>query len=77
MKCPRCGRDVAAGPVAGRLSKGRVWRHDPPNMRSRYDALVSCDGSLEIVDLPYGQMELAVDEPAEPEPGEQGEPVLF
>ncbi len=83
MKLPRakgsrCDRDVAAGPVAGRFSKGRVWPHDPPNMRTRYGALVPCGGSLEIVDLPYGQMETPVDEPADPDTGNQAaEPTLF
>lgn len=39
--------------VAGRPSKGRIWRHDPPGMRSMYGgSLVSCAGSLVIVDLP-------------------------
>ncbi|MET9321984.1 hypothetical protein ABZX75_17585 [Streptomyces sp. NPDC003038] len=77
VRCPICERPVAAGPVAGRLSKGRVWRHDPPDMRSRYNALISCDGSLEIIDLPYGQMEIPVDEP-EPDTGDQAaEPALF
>ncbi|MET9432280.1 MULTISPECIES: hypothetical protein [unclassified Streptomyces] len=77
VKCPRCDREVAAGPVAGRLSRSRVWRHDPPSMRARYDALVSCGGSLEIVDLPYGQMEIPVDELAAPSVDEPQEPALF
>lgn len=77
VKCPRCDRDVAAGPVAGRLSKGRVWRHDPPNMRAQYDALVSCGGSLEIVDLPYGQIEIPVDEPAQSAAEPEDQPSLF
>jgi hypothetical protein len=39
--------------VAGAPSKGRVWRHDPPERPARFgDALVSCDGSLDIIDLP-------------------------
>jgi hypothetical protein len=39
--------------VAGAPSKGRLWRHDPPERPARFgDALVSCDGSLDIVDLP-------------------------
>lgn len=66
VECPSCTRTIAAGMVAGRLSKGRIWRHDAPE--SRRDAeghLLSCAGSLEIVDLPYGQMEFPV---AEPEP---------
>ncbi|GGZ23381.1 hypothetical protein GCM10010387_15660 [Streptomyces inusitatus] len=57
--CRKCGRPIAAGPVAGRLSKGRPWRHDPIIERREPGALlVSCGGSLEIVDLPYGQMEI-------------------
>ncbi|MFK0026052.1 hypothetical protein [Streptomyces sp. NPDC090798] len=30
IECQACRRHIAAGPVAGRLGKGRVWRHDPP-----------------------------------------------
>lgn len=52
-KSRTCGRRVAAGIVAGRPSKGRLWRHDPPQVRSLYGgSLVSCTGSLGIVDLP-------------------------
>ncbi|MFF7603226.1 hypothetical protein [Streptomyces mirabilis] len=53
VECPCCTRRIAAGIVAGRPGKGRLWRHDP-NERSREfgDVLVSCTGSLEIVDLP-------------------------
>jgi hypothetical protein len=71
VECPDCKRGIAAGPVAGRLTKGRIWRHDPPNQRREPGRpLVSCDGSLEIVDLPTtgGQMEFDMDQPdAEPE----------
>ncbi|MFI0827276.1 hypothetical protein ACH4Q7_22790 [Streptomyces roseolus] len=74
--CEKCQRPIAAGPVAGRLSKGRLWRHDPPaERRDPEDRLVSCAGSLEIVDLPYGQMELDVE--LEPEVTEQQEAALF
>ncbi|GGZ73239.1 hypothetical protein ACFOOM_00930 [Streptomyces echinoruber] len=68
VECSACGRSIAAGPVAGRLSKGRVWRHDPPG-RPPGSALVSCLGSLAIVDLPLParQMELPAD-PGEPDP---------
>nr|WP_244218097.1 hypothetical protein [Streptomyces corchorusii] len=53
IECRDCGRPIAAGPVAGRLAKGRVWRHDPPGrVREPGSALVSCPGSLAIVDLP-------------------------
>ncbi|MDX3067152.1 hypothetical protein PV518_34110 [Streptomyces sp. ND04-05B] len=65
IECESCGRGIAAGPVAGRPSKGRVWRHDPPQRSTVHgDALVSCHGSLAIVDLPLPtqQLELAVDE---------------
>ncbi|MGW2100392.1 hypothetical protein ACWCPX_22350 [Streptomyces olivaceoviridis] len=69
IECRDCGRPIAAGPVAGRLAKGRVWRHDPPGrVREPGSALVSCPGSLAIVDmpLPAQQLELAVLEPSEP-----------
>ncbi|MFB8347931.1 hypothetical protein [Streptomyces niveus] len=62
VKCPSCTRSIAAGMVAGRLSKGRIWRHDAPDARRDADGhLLSCAGSLEIVDLPYGQMEIEVE----------------
>jgi hypothetical protein len=82
VECPNCRRGIAAGPVAGHLSKGRVWRHDPPQHREPGNPLVSCDGSLTIVDLPYGQMEFPADDaPADPAapasaPGVE-EPALF
>lgn len=63
-ECQACGRGIAAGPVAGRPSKGRVWRHDPPQRSGLHgDALVSCPGSLRIVDLPLParQLELTAD----------------
>ncbi|MFF3730204.1 hypothetical protein ACFYXM_07755 [Streptomyces sp. NPDC002476] len=81
VKCPECEREVAARPVSGTLSKGHVWRHDAPDMRAKHpDELVSCGGSLEIVDLPVGQMELPVDEPEEAAPAgasDDGAPTLF
>ncbi|MYR59601.1 hypothetical protein GTY54_26320 [Streptomyces sp. SID625] len=53
VECPYCERKIAAGIVAGRPSKGRLWRHDPTERPELFgDALVSCAGSLEIVDLP-------------------------
>ncbi|MGA5291575.1 hypothetical protein [Streptomyces pseudogriseolus] len=53
IECRDCGRSIAAGLVAGRLTKGRLWRHDPPGRHHQADgALVSCPGSLAIVDLP-------------------------
>ncbi|MEC3995173.1 hypothetical protein VSR01_17185 [Actinacidiphila sp. DG2A-62] len=68
VECPSCTRRIAAGMVAGRLSKGRIWRHDAPDARRDAQGhLLSCAGSLEIVDLPYGQMEIPAVEP-EPEP---------
>lgn len=74
VHCGKCDRPIAAGPVAGRLGKGRIWRHDPPVERRLPDErLVSCGGSLEVVDLPYGQTEIHIDEPdstAEAEPDE-------
>ncbi|MER7477426.1 hypothetical protein ABTX60_07185 [Streptomyces sp. NPDC126510] len=61
IECQTCQRHIAAGPVAGRLGKGRVWRHDPPG---RGTALLSCPGSLAIVDLPLParQLEFTADE---------------
>jgi hypothetical protein len=70
----RCARTIAAGHVAGALTKGRLWRHDPAERPSGFgDALVSCTGSLEIVNLPRPSEQLALTldvgpEPAEPEP---------
>ncbi|MCX4458609.1 hypothetical protein OOK58_42635 [Streptomyces sp. NBC_01728] len=62
VECPCCTRRIAAGVVAGRPGKGRLWRHDP-NERSREfgDVLVSCTGSLEIVDLPRPGEQLEID----------------
>lgn len=64
VKCPECERPVAAAPVAGRFGVGRVWRHDAPDRRSRHgEELVSCGGSLEIVDLPTpGHEQIAIGE---------------
>ncbi|MGA5497717.1 hypothetical protein ACPCSP_25470 [Streptomyces cinereoruber] len=79
VHCEKCDRPIAAGPVAGRLSKGRLWRHDPPNMRELHPGeLVSCAGSLAIVDLPVGQMELVSDDDLEraSEPDDE-QPGLF
>ncbi|WP_373283366.1 hypothetical protein [Streptomyces prunicolor] len=61
VECESCGRGVAAGMVAGRPGKGRVWRHDPPGRRRLHDdSLVSCPGSLSIVPLlvPGEQLQL-------------------
>ncbi|NGO66794.1 hypothetical protein [Streptomyces boncukensis] len=75
VPCPRCGRPTAAGPVAGRISKGRLWRHDDPGMLRVPDGpLVSCSGSLSLVDMPLPGRQLELDvEPeelsdVEPEP---------
>lgn len=85
VKMPRvmcvCGRPIAAGIVAGRPGHGRLWRHDAPDMRSRYgEALVSCSKSLAIVELPSAgrQLELVLDGPG-PEPDAEPEAlsVLF
>ncbi|RWZ77852.1 hypothetical protein EQK42_00540 [Streptomyces albidoflavus] len=80
VECPSCTRPIAAGMVAGRLSKGRLWRHDAPD--SRRDAsglLLSCAGSLAIVDLPCGQMEFTIDvpDPAEAPPPTNDAMALF
>ncbi|MET7898936.1 hypothetical protein [Streptomyces mirabilis] len=69
LECRICGRRVAAGMVAGRPCKGHLWRHDPLQMRSLYGgSLVSCIGSLGVVDLPKPGEQLrlfAVEEPAD------------
>ncbi|KPI33280.1 hypothetical protein OV450_1368 [Actinobacteria bacterium OV450] len=78
VECGKCGRPVAAGPVAGRISKGRLWRHDAPGIRRDADGvLVSCAGSLELVDieLPVAQLMFDLDGPAPDCP--DGEPGLF
>lgn len=65
VDCPHCDRPIAAGPVAGRPGKGRLWRHDEPGMHTEYrGALVSCPGSLDVVDLPGAgrQLELILDD---------------
>ncbi|GGZ01966.1 hypothetical protein GCM10010300_52530 [Streptomyces olivaceoviridis] len=69
-ECRDCGRPIAAGPVAGRLTKGRVWRHDPPGrVREPGSALVSCPGSLAIADVPLPARLLELpDEPGELDP---------
>ncbi|MCX5326290.1 hypothetical protein [Streptomyces sp. NBC_00120] len=62
--CPRCARPIAAGPVSGRLSKGRIWRHDDPGVpRIPGEPLVSCPGSLEIVEMPRPGQQLEFDVP--------------
>ena len=62
VECPECGRPIAAGLVAGQLSKGRVWRHDPPGLpHAPGQPLVSCDGSLSIVNLPMHGQQLEID----------------
>jgi hypothetical protein len=72
VECPECGRPIGAGPVAGRLSKGRVWRHDPPGLpHVPGQPLVSCDGSLRMVDVPLHGQQLEIDV-EQPEPA--GEP---
>lgn len=72
VECPQCERHIAAGIVAGRPGKGRIWRHDPTERPELFgDALVSCSGSLEIVDLP-SPVQLEFEEPAESaEPAEE------
>ena len=66
MECQSCGREIAAGPVAGRLSNGRIWRHDAPDARrDAHGHLLSCPGSLEIVELPTPgrQLEISIETP--------------
>ncbi|MFD0208920.1 hypothetical protein ACFVH9_07270 [Streptomyces hirsutus] len=63
VECPGCARQIAAGMVAGAPSKGRLWRHDPTERPELFgDALVSCTGSLEIVDLPTPGVQLEFDQ---------------
>lgn len=62
VKCPGCERDVAAVPVSGQPTKGALWRHDHPSQRRDENGdLVSCSRSWEIVDLPAGNDQLALD----------------
>jgi hypothetical protein len=69
VDCQDCGRPIAAGPVAGRLTKGRLARHDPPERRSLYGtSLVSCPGSLAIVDLPLPARQMELTEAIESDP---------
>jgi hypothetical protein len=85
VECPRCRRRIAAAPVAGAPTRGRLWRHDEPGTSHRRAAdgsLLSCPGSLELVDLPPpgtsvpaarppgGQLVLGEDDEADQEPGE-------
>ncbi|MET7606396.1 hypothetical protein [Streptomyces avermitilis] len=81
VECPYCERRIAAGIVAGRPGKGRLWRHDPMERPELFgDALVSCAGSLEIVDLtgPGAQMELVeVDADDQPEEAPLGTLAMF
>ncbi|WP_381792966.1 hypothetical protein [Streptomyces niveus] len=78
VNCSACDRAIAAGPVAGRMRKGRIWRHDAPGARRDSDgALVSCSGSLVLVDLPFPGEQPLFDLPeAQPATGET-DPVLF
>ncbi|MFJ1560410.1 hypothetical protein [Streptomyces mirabilis] len=67
LECEFCSRSIAAGIVAGRPSKGRLWRHDPKKRPEVFgDALVPCAGSLAIVDLlPTPGAQLEFEEPDE------------
>lgn len=68
VECADCKRSIAARMVAGRPSKGRLWRHDPPERRSLYgSSLVSCPGSLAIVDLPLPAQQLELADPEGPD----------
>lgn len=76
VECPRCRRSIAAGPVAGNPGRGRVWRHDEPGKRRTLrDALVSCPGSLTIVDLSgtWRQPELPPDADVGDQDDDQGQ----
>lgn len=60
--------------MAGSPAKGRLWRHDPTERPELFgDALVSCAGSLEIVDLPVPGVQLEFTDVDEPQP--EAEPV--
>jgi hypothetical protein len=53
-----------------------LWRHDPTERPELFgDALVSCSGSLEIVDLPAPGVQLEFDEDNGLEPELVQEPV--
>lgn len=55
VTCRYCDRDVAAQPAARMPGKGWIYRHDEPQMHESYAevrVLVSCSGSLELVELP-------------------------
>ncbi|MFI9026314.1 hypothetical protein [Streptomyces sp. NPDC053560] len=60
--CPRCSRPIAARPVPGRISKGRLWRHDDTGvLRIPGEPLVSCPGSLEMIEMPLPARQLELD----------------
>ncbi|MEU1815153.1 hypothetical protein ABZ543_08140 [Streptomyces roseifaciens] len=78
VDCSSCGRAIAARPVADRISKGRVWRHDPPGMRRRTGGdLVSCSGSLAIVDMPLPGQQLTLDDTEPILDATEDQPALF
>ncbi|RKN39719.1 hypothetical protein D7294_19950 [Streptomyces hoynatensis] len=53
VECPCCHRQIAAAPVSGAPRTGRLWRHDQPGTRRSEDgSLLSCPGSLHLVELP-------------------------
>ncbi|MER5688513.1 hypothetical protein [Streptomyces sp. NPDC002205] len=78
VECQSCGRSIAAGPVSGSLGKGRICRHDAPGARRDLDSsLVSCPGSLAVVDIPVPSQQLAFDV-EEPQPeADETTPALF
>lgn len=77
VECPSCHRLIAAGPVAGRLGVGRVFRHDEPGMRREHPgSLVSCPGSLDVVPLPPAGLQIGLFG-EDQEHGDQDDPVLF
>ncbi|MFF2183855.1 hypothetical protein [Streptomyces sp. NPDC058155] len=80
VNCAVCHRAIAAGPVAGQMRRGRVWRHDAPGARRDPDgSLVSCPGSLAVVDLPLPGEQPLFDLPETETETEAAEadPVLF
>lgn len=64
VMCAECLRDIAASPAAGTIGKGRLFRHDSAvKRRSSSGELISCPGSLSLVDLPHSGVQLSLDFP--------------
>jgi len=77
VHCPECRRPTATRPIAERPGKGRLWRHDRPGERVKYQgALVSCRSSGADVDLPNMGHQLEIGEDGDEVTGAP-EPMLF